>query len=64
MINGIFYVLRRGSPWRDLPSHPGLQPLVEGRGVTAGFRALATGSPQSMHLIELDHPRPSACRWG
>jgi hypothetical protein len=32
IINGMFYVLRAGSPWRDLPErygalHDGLQPL-------------------------------------
>jgi transposase len=43
VINGIFYVLRTGSPWRDLPErygalHDGLQPLQQmGSGPVSGY---------------------------
>lgn len=60
VINGIFYVLRTGSPWRDLPSRYGPHTTVYNRfnrWAKAGvwvrvFEALAAGSPGSMHLID------------
>lgn len=60
VINGIFYVLRTGSPWRDLPSRYGPHTTVYNRfnrWAKAGvwlrvFEALSTSSPGSMHLID------------
>ena len=60
VINGIFYVLRTGSPWRDLPARYGPYTTVYNRynrWAKAGvwlrmFEALAARSPQSMHLID------------
>jgi len=60
VINGIFYVLRTGSPWRDLPSRYGPYTTVYNRynrWAKAGvwlriFEALAATSPQSLHLID------------
>ena len=60
LINGIFFVLRTGSPWRDLPSRYGPYTTVYNRfnrwarkGVwLAIFEALAARSPQSLHLID------------
>ena len=60
VINGIFYVLRTGSPWRDLPSRYGPHTTVYNRynrGAKAGvwlrvFEALASSSPQSLHQID------------
>ena len=60
VINGIFYVLRTGSPWRDLPERYGPYTTVYNRfnrwakkGVWLGlFEALAAQSPQSLHLID------------
>jgi transposase len=60
VINGIFYVLRTGSPWRDLPSRYGPHTTVYNRynrWAKAGvwlriFEALAAASPQSLHLID------------
>jgi transposase len=60
VINGIFYVLRTGSPWRDLPERYGPYTTVYNRynrWAKAGvwlrmFEALAARSPQSMHLID------------
>src|SRR5919205_1308272 len=60
VINGIFYVLRTGSPWRDLPERYGPYTTVYNRfnrwarkGVwLAVFEALAARSPQSLHLID------------
>ena len=60
VINGIFYVLRTGSPWRDLPERYGPYTTVYNRfnrwakrGVwVAVFEALAAKSPQSLHLID------------
>ena len=45
VVNGIFYILRTGSPWRDLPERYGpyttvynrLQPLGQGRRVAGVF---------------------------
>ena len=60
VINGIFYVLRTGSPWRDLPDRYGLHTTVYNRfnrWAKAGvwlkvFAALSEHSPQSLHLID------------
>jgi transposase len=60
VVNGIFYVLRTGSPWRDLPERYGPYTTVYNRfnrwarkGVWLRvFEALAASSPQSMHLID------------
>ncbi len=60
VIDGIFYVLRTGSPWRDLPSRYGPHTTVYNRynrWAKAGvwlriFEALAAASPQSLHLID------------
>lgn len=60
VINGIFYVLRTGSPWRDLPARYGPNTTVYNRfnrwakaGVWLNvFEVLAARSPQSLHLID------------
>lgn len=60
VVNGIFYVLRTGSPWRDLPERYGPYTTVYNRfnrwskkGVwLAMFEALAKRSPQSLQLID------------
>jgi transposase len=60
VINGIFYVLRTGSPWRDLPERYGPYTTVYNRynrWAKAGvwlriFEALAARSPQSMQLLD------------
>lgn len=60
VLNGIFYILRTGSPWRDLPERYGPYTTVYNRynrwakaGVWVNiFNALAERSPQSMALID------------
>ena len=60
VLNGIFYVLRTGSPWRDLPDRYGPHTTVYNRfnrWAKAGvwlkvFEALSASSPGSMHLID------------
>jgi transposase len=60
VINGIFYVLRTGSPWRDLPERYGPYTTVYNRynrWARAGvwlkvFETLAARSPQSMQFID------------
>jgi len=60
VVNGIFYVLRTGSPWRDLPERYGPYTTVYNRfnrWAKAGiwlkvFEALAERSPDSLHLID------------
>jgi len=60
VVNGIFYVLRTGSPWRDLPERYGPYTTVYNRynrWAKAGvwlriFETLAAKSPQSMQLID------------
>lgn len=58
VINDIFYVLRTGSPWRDLPGRYGphlqsLQPVGQGRRLGPGIRGavggLAGKGPGSRH---------------
>jgi transposase len=60
VLNGIFFVLRTGSPWRDLPERYGPYTTAYNRynrWAKAGvwlriFEALAERSPQSMALID------------
>jgi len=60
VINGIFYVLRTGSPWRDLPERYGPYTTIYNRynrWAKAGvwlkiFETLAAKSPQSMQMID------------
>jgi len=60
VLNGIFYILRTGSPWRDLPERYGPYTTVYNRfnrWAKAGvwlkiFEALAQQSPESLHLID------------
>lgn len=60
VLNGIFYILRTGSPWRDLPERYGPYTTVYNRfnrWAKAGvwitvFNALAEQSPQSMAFID------------
>ncbi|OQW62081.1 MAG: transposase [Proteobacteria bacterium HN_bin10] len=60
VINGIFYVLRTGSPWRDLPERYGPYTTVYNRfnrWAKAGvwvkiFETLAAKSPHSMAFID------------
>ena len=60
VLDGIFYVLRTGAPWRDLPERYGPYTTVYNRfnrwakaGVWVGvFEALAARSPGSMALID------------
>jgi transposase len=60
ILNGIFYVLRTGSPWRDLPERYGPYTSVYNRfnrWAKAGvwirvFEALAARSPGSLQFID------------
>ena len=60
ILNGIFFVLRSGTPWRDLPDRYGPYTTVYNRfnrwakrGVWLSiFEALAARSPISMQLID------------
>jgi transposase len=60
VLNGIFFILRTGSPWRDLPERYGPYTTAYNRfnrwakkGIwLAIFEALAARSPQSLHLID------------
>jgi transposase len=60
VVNGIFYILRTGSPWRDLPERYGPYTTVYNRynrWAKAGvwlhvFEALSESSPGSLHLID------------
>jgi transposase len=60
VLNGIFYVLRTGSPWRDLPERYGPYTTVYNRfnrWARAGvwvrvFETLSARSPGSMALID------------
>ncbi|WP_407646482.1 IS5 family transposase [Henriciella aquimarina] len=60
VLNGIFYILRTGSPWRDLPERYGPYTTVYNRfnrwakaGVWINvFNALAQQSPESMAFID------------
>ena len=60
VLNGIFWTLRTGSPWRDLPERYGPYTTVYNRyncwakgGVWLRiFECLAEQSPDSLHLID------------
>jgi transposase len=60
VLDGIFYVLRTGAPWRDLPERYGPYTSVYNRfnrWAKAGvwgrvFEVLARGSPASLRLID------------
>ena len=60
VLNGIFYILRTGSPWRDLPERYGPYTTAYNRfnrWAKAGiwlriFETLAAKSPQSMQFID------------
>src|SRR6516165_3137433 len=60
VMNAIFYVLRTGMPWRDLPDRYGPYTTVYNRfnrWAKAGvwlriFETMAARSPQSLHLID------------
>lgn len=60
VLDGVFYVLRTGAPWRDLPERYGPHTTIYNRfnrwakaGVwVAVFEALAARSPGSMALID------------
>jgi transposase len=60
VINGIFWILRTGSPWRDLPERYGPYTTVYNRfnrWAKAGiwvrmFEALAVQSPESLQFID------------
>lgn len=60
VLDGIFYILRTGAPWRDLPERYGPYTTVYNRfnrWAKAGvwgrvFEALARGSPKSLRLID------------
>ncbi len=60
VLNGIFYILRTGSPWRDLPERYGPYTTVYNRfnrwakaGIWVSiFEALSKKSPQSMQFID------------
>ena len=60
VLNGIFWTLRTGSPWRDLPDRYGPYTTIYNRfnrWARAGvwlriFEALAARSPDSLHLID------------
>jgi len=59
-LNGIFWTLRTGSPWRDLPERYGPYTTIYNRynrWAKAGvwlrvFETLAERSPDSLHLID------------
>ena len=60
VVNGIFYILRTGLPWRDLPGRYGSYTTVYNRynrwaksGVWLRiFEALSAQSPNSLHLVD------------
>ena len=60
IMNGIFYVLRTGMPWRDLPERYGPYTTIynrfnrwSGRGIWKKiFDALAEKSRDSLHMID------------
>lgn len=69
VLNGIFFVLRTGTPWRDLPERYGpyttaLQPLGQEGHMAADIRSLG-GEVAAVAAIDrqFDHPRPPARRW-
>lgn len=60
VLNGIFYILRTGAPWRDLPERYGPYTTVYNRynrWAKAGvwlrvFETLADKAPDALHLID------------
>lgn len=60
VLNGIFYILRTGSPWRDLPERYGPYTTAYNRFNRWGkagvclrvFETLAAQSPQSLQFID------------
>jgi transposase len=60
VVNGIFWILRTGSPWRDLPERYGPYTTVYNRynrwakkGIwLRAFEHLAEHAPDSLHLID------------
>ena len=60
VLNGIFYILRTGSPWRDLPTRYGPYTTVYNRynrwakqGVWLRvFKALRAQVPEALHFID------------
>ena len=60
VLNGIFWVLRTGSPWRDLPERYGPHPTIYNRfnrwakagGWVQVFETLVEKSPDSMQFID------------
>lgn len=60
VLNGIFYILRTGSPWRDLPERYGPYTTVYNRfnrwakalKILTQMPALAAQSPESMAFID------------
>ncbi len=55
VLNGIFYILRTGSPWRDLPERYGPYTTVYNRfnrWAKAGVWLRVAQSPQSMQMID------------
>ncbi|MDE5466288.1 transposase [Bradyrhizobium sp. CSS354] len=68
MINGIFYVLRMGSPWRDLPElwpyttvYNRYNRWAEARIWLGIFGRLATKSQQSMQSMDSSICGLTAC---
>jgi transposase len=49
VLNGIFWVLRSGAPWRDLPENYGPPPLVTIASFGGG--GLASGTRSWMHWL-------------
>ncbi len=67
VLNAVFYALRTGSPWRDLPERDGPYTTAYNRWARAGvwlriFEALAARSPQSLHLIDRRLYEPTRMR--
>ena len=72
VLNGIFYILRTGSPWRDLPERYGPYTTVYNRfnrwakvGIWINvFNALAEQSPESMAFIIRAHQHAAGGKKG
>src|SRR4029077_12984053 len=59
VLNGIFFVLRTGTPWRDLPERYGPYTTVYNRFNRWGRHGAWLGV-----LEALDKDPPQRCRWG